>query len=144
MRRFAFFIVSLSIFLSGCLATTNLLVDGGLDLDDLAMANEMAERTRDSCTRYSERQDGSNRSGDIKMKSLPEVKAFFRSDNGWYKAETLNEGVWDSVFLRRTTQQFVCGQKNWDSYPESLGIQFKRVGVKEKSLEDVGHERKLH
>lgn len=123
--------------LSGCLATTNLLTDGTLNSEDLNIAKMMAERTVKYCVTFSENSSGGNRSGDMPVAKIPEVKAFYTANDNWYKADVLSTGnVWFSIYFNSKTNRFSCG-KSWENYSESRTVQFIRRDVKEKSINDI-------
>lgn len=124
------------ITLSGCLATANLLTDGVLDAEDLKIANTMAEMTTKYCRTFQETSFGAKISGEMAIKKLPEIKAFFTGSDNWYKADVLTGVVWTSIYYNKLTNNFTCG-KSWDSYIEARTIQFTRKDIKYKSINDV-------
>jgi hypothetical protein len=53
-------------------------------------------------------------SGNVGFHQATEVKKLFSStNNGWFKADVVNQGVWDSVYYNRISGRFVCGEKLW-------------------------------
>jgi hypothetical protein len=129
--------LALPLALSGCLATTNLLTDGKLNSEDLNIAKMMAERTVKYCVTFSENSSGGNRSGNMPVSKLPEIKAFYTANDNWYKADVLSSGnVWFSIYFNSKSNRFSCG-KSWENYSESRTVQFIRRDVKEKSINDT-------
>jgi hypothetical protein len=124
-------------FLSGCLATTDLLTDGTLNSQDLAVTQEMAELTRTHCVKVSYKSNTQEPTNEMKFRSLPEVKTFYYADDNWYKFDLLLDGTWDSSFFQSTSKKLVCGQKNWDKYVESSKLLFKKRGVVERSVYEI-------
>ncbi len=130
-------LLPISLMLSGCLATTNLLTDGTLNSEDLSIANTMAEMTKKYCITYRSRDDGSNRSNEMPVNNLPEMKAFYTANDNWYKADILtSNGTWTNIYYNKSSKKFTCG-KSWDDYSESRTVQFIRKDVKVKSINDV-------
>lgn len=125
---------ALTVTLAGC-STSNMLLDGSLSGSNLVIATEMAENMSTRCVHYSERRDGSDRSGNMKFNSTAAVKFFYVGDQGWFRADVEADGVWDSVFYNPLKQQYVCGQKNWDKFSDAKRILFANVMVNSKTLE---------
>lgn len=125
--------------LTGCLATANLVEEeGALSYGDRTILRGIMMKTQTTCAihRYDEA-SGQKTAGDMKIHELPTAKKFYSSDNGWYKALLVSQGLWDEVFYNPSINRMVCGQKNWQTYKESQTITFKEVGVQEKSVLDV-------
>lgn len=123
-----------TMFIGGC-STANMLLDGSLSGSNLAIATEMAESMRTQCVYFSERRDGSDRTGNMKFTSTAEVKFFFVGDQGWFRADTMADGVSDAIFYNPQKKQYVCGQKNWDKFSDAKKISFVNVMDNPKTLE---------
>ncbi len=127
------------LLLTGCLATTNLLSnESPLKISDKLIALEIAEKTLNLCVRFTYEQ-GSERkiSGDVKFSNLPEVKRFFKSDAGWYKAYIVSDGVWDNIYYHPANFKFICGDKSWAKYSDSNQIIFDELGIPIKTLQQA-------
>ena len=124
------------IALSGCLATANLLNNGVLEPEDLKIANTMAEMTTRRCVTFQETNSGGKISGEMVIKKLPEIKAFFTGSENWYKADVLADSAWFSIYYNKSSNKFTCG-KTWESYIEARTVQFIRKDIREKSIYDV-------
>ncbi len=130
--------LSVSMFiLSGCLATTDLLTDGKLSPTHLKFAQEIADKTIVTCVTVKYRGSDETPSNQMKFSERPEIKSLWSSDSGWFKANLLVDQTWDYVYYNSSNGKLICGQKNWDSYSEARTIQFTRVDVKEKSINDI-------
>lgn len=124
--------------LSGCLATTNLLQGETLSPDDLATAKIMATKMQTTCftTRYKGPDETAQ--GAVKITALPEVRALYKSDSGWIKADLASAGIFDSVFYAPSLGQFVCGQIPWSKSPQSSSVQFKKVSTPDAPSQAAG------
>lgn len=115
--------------LAGC-ANSDLLAELTLSADDQAKAMEIAQMAQMQCTTYSyDPASGRALSGQMIARELPMVKAFSRSDSGWYMAELMLNSTWDSVYYHPTKYQFVCGMIAWNKRDESQEVRFKKVAV---------------
>jgi len=134
-------LICLITVVSGCLATTDLLVDGSqLTQEERSVVRVIADKTAAVCIHYQSEGAGPNAkkiSGDMKIHSAVTVKRLFTSLEGWYRAEAWTAGVIDSVFYNARTGGFVCGQKGWETYAESGRIAFVEAGVTRPSLSTV-------
>jgi hypothetical protein len=130
-------LLTATLILSGCLATTNLLnEESSLNSFEKSIANEIAHKTTNMCIRYSyDTSSGRKLSGNMKIQRLPEIKRFFISDSGWYKAYLNTEGIWDNMYYHPKNFKFICGDKSWSEYADSNAIVFQELGVSIKKLE---------
>ena len=124
------------ISLGGCLATTNLLTDGALDAEDLRIANTMAEMTTKYCRTFQETNFGARISGEMAIKKLPEIKAFYTGSDNWYKADALAGTVWTTIYYNKVSKKYTCG-KSWESFSEARTVQFTRKDIKDRSINDI-------
>ena len=120
--------------LSGCLATTDVLREGSLNQEDLNTAQAMTVLMQSTCTKtYYKGVDESAR-GAIKLVEPPTMKAFYKSDSGWFKADMAAQGTFDSVFYSPSLGIFLCGQVPWDKIPEASAIRFTRADGQSAAL----------
>ncbi len=122
------------ILLVGCATTADLKVGSSLTESDRQMAQTIAERTAQSCITYRSNDSGTQKTGDMKLTQLPEVRRLYRSSADWYKAETVASGIWDNVYYNSRNHALVCGEKNWQQYGNSGEIRFIDVGAKQRLL----------
>lgn len=127
------------LLLTGCLATTNLLSDEStLKISDKLIALEIAEKTLNLCVRVTYEQGSETKiSSDVNFSKLPEVKRFFKSNAGWYKAYIFSNRVWDNVYYHPVDFKFICGDKSWAKYSDSNKIIFDELGIPIKTLQQA-------
>lgn len=122
--------------LSGCVAP-DVLATANLPENLRQTAHEMRLRGAYQCTTHKyEQSSGRKLTGDVKISTEVTLRRFYISDNDWYKAEIIGNGVIDNIFYSPKTGKFVCGQKNWDSYSDTKNIAFQEYGVIENT---IGH-----
>lgn len=127
----------IALLLSGCLATKNLLIEDNLDERYKRVAFKIAERAMQICTTHTYEQ-GSNRklSGDMRITKLPEVKRLYESKSGLWKSELMVSGVWDNVYYLERSEIIICGEIQWQQFPQSKEINFTEVkpGVSNQNI----------
>ena len=103
---------------SGCVTMTNLAApDSTLNESDREAAVTMANWTTERCTKsYTRGTDTS--SSKIITKAPATITRLWRGGD-WYRAESRTEGIVDYVYLNKKTLSFICGSKQWDTFPES-------------------------
>lgn len=128
--------VSMSVFLTGCLASVDLTrEDSPLRSSERAVAVKIAKIAASQCVTYTYNSStGERMSGNTAVYNPVSVKRLFLSDRGWYKAEIVADGVWDSAFLQENSDRFICGQKNWDSYSDTKEIKFFEFGAEQRRI----------
>lgn len=104
--------------LAGCVTMTNLAsTDSALNASDREAAITMANWTTERCIKsYTRGTDTS--SSKIITKAPATITRLWRGGD-WYRAESRTEGIVDYVYLNKTTMSFICGSKQWDTFPES-------------------------
>lgn len=118
-------IIALPFFLSGCLASTNLLNDSKINPEDRIIMQRMAEKTSEICKTYTyDQSTGKQLSGYMDFNDLPEIKKFYKSNENWYKAEMTVRGVWDNVYYLKGKEALVCGEKQWQDLSKGRSILF--------------------
>ena len=122
------------IFMSGCLATVDLLKDDQLQPKDREIASRIAVLVKKQCVKQYQ-----NNSGGVKITDIANVISFYKSNEGWNKIDFFVDGVWDSAYLNSKTEQFVCGSKEWNSYSDSKNIEFNKIGEEIKRLSNAPH-----
>lgn len=134
MKRMA--VVLLPAALAGCLATTDLAVEGSpLGQEERAIAREIAQRTSTYCKRIQFKDEVSKETrSEMPITSDVKIRRLFYAPEGWYRAEAWSSGVIDNVYFSPTANRLVCGQKQWESYAESSRITFDEVGSNRPSV----------
>lgn len=126
--------------LSGCLATTNLLAQRGALPDNLHLvAVQMVNVAKQTCIRISgpESQSKDDWQKGRKLDSNDyTITRFYVSDNGWYKANIITQGIHDELFYNKNTNKLVCGTHGWAKYTDGSSIRFTEFGKIEKKLDD--------
>jgi len=135
-KMFVFFKISaVASTLTGCLATTNLAQDPRVDVITQGLAQKIAQLTSDRCVRTTyDRTSGKKMSGDVKIYSRVAVKKISKATDGWYKAETSADGIWDNIYYNENSIKLICGQKSWDSYSDSKKYLFNDITDTSKKL----------
>ncbi len=96
---------------------------------------EMRLRASSQCTTHTyEQTSGRKLTGDVKMATEVTIRRLFISETDWFKAEMQGNGVIDNVFYSPKNGRFICGQKTWDKYSDTKGVEFKEYGTSEKTL----------
>ena len=132
-------LIFLSLFLAGCLATTDLLkVRGALPDDMYKIGVRMVNSAQSQCIKISGPQDKSKDdwSKGRKLDGEWVIRRFYTSDTQWFKAEAASQGVLDSIYLNGSTGQFVCGESGWGKFSNSAAINFTEYGVKKNMLKE--------
>jgi hypothetical protein len=70
----------------------------------------------------------------MKVRNAANIKRFYTSNNGWYKAEAISDAGWDNFFYNPTSGAFVCGQREWDTYADTGSVQFQEAGKEPRKL----------
>lgn len=139
------FVIFLSLLglslLSGCIATTNLLMQRGALPDDLhSIAVQMVNVAKRTCIRTSGPENQSKDDWQKGRKLDTDdwiISRFYVSDAGWYKASAITQGVIDDLFYNKNTKQLVCGSHLWSKYSNSGLVKFVEYGTSEMLLKDV-------
>lgn len=137
MKKIYFSIIYtlLSSFLAGCLATADLASEQELSPGDKLIAQKIASLGSQICTRHTyDPATNVKKSGEMKITSNIVIKRFYKSEGDWFKVEAVADGVWDNIFYNKSSGQIVCGQKQWDSYSNAKGIEFREHSSVAKKL----------
>jgi hypothetical protein len=130
MKKIAFNSIA-CLLLSGCLATTNLIgQDSPLNPQDLIIANQIARMAKSRCVIVQiEKSTGKviNANG-RKFHNESQVKRFFKSTSGWFKAEILTDGIWGNIYFYPSSNMMICGDNQWNKHGNSSSIVFDEVG----------------
>lgn len=97
--------------------------DGNLSSADRQAAVAMADLTVMRCTKVVTRGVETVSTGKIISKNAATITRLWKGGE-WYRAESRAEGITDYVYLNENTQAFICGEKKWNTYPESRLVAF--------------------
>lgn len=70
----------------------------------------------------------------IKLNGTAVIHRLYTSTQGWYKAETIIQGMWSNFYYNPNNKLSVCGQQEWDAYADTKNIQFQQINQKPKKL----------
>lgn len=131
-------LITIASFLSGCLATTDMLRDRGAlpnDLYDTALT--MTQLGSKKCIKTTGYQ-GQSKDDWTKGRKLDTadwvVRRFYIGSDNWFKAEASSQGIIGNIYFNKNTFQFVCGDHQWNTYSDTSGIIFKEYGKEPKVL----------
>ena len=117
-------LISSVMLLVGCQTMQNLAAgDGSLNSADRQAAVAMADLTVMRCTKVVTRGVETVSTGRVISKNPAVVTRLWKGGE-WYRAESRTEGVTDYVYLNENTQAFICGEKKWNTFPESRLVAF--------------------
>jgi hypothetical protein len=120
---------TLCLLLTACVATTDLKLAGALSDADRQTAQTMAEQASAVCT-YVRMPKGWTSSRDpqtVKFEHLAEIRKFYRSDSGWYKAAYFADGIDSTVYYNVRTKTTVCTDDGWNRLSNSRIVSFVEV-----------------
>lgn len=127
LRQYAFAVVSL---VAGCATAPDLAKDPTfLSEEDRVVARRISELAALRCTRYTyDPASGARYSGDVKI-NRPAVilNLSYSPKTNWFKAESVTEGVWDSLYYHKSTGAFICGEKAWSSVGSLRAVTFTEL-----------------
>jgi hypothetical protein len=128
---------TLTIFLAGCNATSDMLRERDLLPDSLhGIAKSMTMLAKERCLKAS----GTTETPRDKWQSGRRldgewaVRRFYIGNGDWYKATTASQGVIDNIYYNTKSYRFVCGDHQWNSFSNSREIDFKEYGSSERRL----------
>lgn len=67
------------------------------------------------------------------LHSTPVVTKFLMSKGGWYQADLMIDGLWDSVYYKPSEKRFTCGQSNWKKSAAARTVKFAEPTAKGSS-----------
>ena len=134
------------IFLTGCLATTNLAVRGNGLPDHLADTGaEMLQLATNRCIKITG-YDHTPKDNWAQGRKLDvggwQMRRFFTSNTTWVKAETITQGMIDELFFDTKSRAFVCGSHAWSKFQNTQQVVFVEYGVTKPSLPGTTGEPK--
>lgn len=134
------------IFLTGCLATTNLAVRGNGLPDHLADTGaEMLQLATNRCIKITG-PDSTSKDNWAKGRKLDvggwQMRRFFTSNTTWVKAETITQGMIGELFFDPKSRTFICGEHTWSKYQNAQQVVFVEYGAEKPSLPGTTSELK--
>jgi len=134
-------IIFITILLSGCFATKDMLRERGALPDNLyKVASDMVRIAGETCikkTGYEDQPKDNWKDGRKLDTDDWVIRRFYNGSDNWFKAEASIQGIIDNIYFNNSSFQFVCGSHGWNSFSDSSKIIFTEYGIPSKSLKVV-------
>ena len=131
-------IIFITILLSGCFATKDMLRERGALPDNLyKVASDMVRIAGETCikkTGYEDQPKDNWKDGRKLDTDDWVIRRFYNGSDNWFKAEASIQGIIDNIYFNNSSFQFVCGSQDWNSFSDSSKIIFTEYGIPSKSL----------
>lgn len=132
IKIFSYFLIAP--ILAGCLATTDLTQEPKLPELERVLLSSVAAKIGKNCVKVQYDSAGNKTGATSALNRSVSIKRYYVSDTDWIKLEANSAGVWDNVYINRTTNRIVCGQNDWESYSDTKFISFYEYGTERKSI----------
>ncbi|MES3041842.1 MAG: hypothetical protein V4730_11925 [Pseudomonadota bacterium] len=121
-----------ALVLSGCAVTADVTEKMQLSSEQNHAVNMIRAHSSQTCrVAYYEGPEPSakQKGGTVEVLKPATVTRLFHSTQGWYKALVVTQGITDYIFYHPGLERGICGQRQWDEFSNTAGIQFTEVGL---------------